>query len=135
MTIRKLSIVLWIVAAVTGFWLMTRKPPPPHVALMVVVPSGDFMLDKKAALDTALDDELGQQGLSPELRVITRRQDVPDEQAETRRLGFPPVQRLLCGVVEYDGGEQPIRLVAMFEVYDVDKAARGAVAAAMKWSE
>lgn len=135
MTIRKLSVVLWVVAAAAGFWLTTRKPPPMHVVLMVVVPSGDFMAAKKAALDTALADEVGQQGLSPELRVITRNQGAPEEQAEIKRLGFPLVQRLLCGVVEQDGSDRAVRLVAMFEVYDVDKTAREAVAAAVKWSE
>lgn len=135
MTVRKLSIVLWIVGVAASFWFVGRRPPPLHVVVMVVVPSGDFMLEKKAALEDALESEVGHQGLSPELRVISRSRDVPDEKVEVDRLGFPSVQRLLCGVVESDGADKSVRIVALFEVYDVDTSAREAVAAAMKWSE
>ena len=135
MTVRKLSIFLWVAALALGFaWALHRKPNL-QVVLMVVVPSGGALESEASKVATALDDQVGQEGLSPELRVLTRHFDVPEEQAELRRVGFPEVPRLLCGVVDSDARDRTVRLVERFETTDMEETAPKAVAVARQWAE
>lgn len=135
MTMRKLSMLLWVVALAIGFGLTLRDFPPVPVAILVVVPSGGDAQIGRDDLMVALENEVGERGWAPELRVLSRDLSVPSDRDEVRRLGVSDSTRTVCAIIESDADDRPKRLVRIVHVRSLRETAIEAVEAAIGWTE